>query len=1097
MSTNFEDSDKPRVDFDQEVRFAVVMYGGSSLAIYINGVAQELLRLVRATAPEFVGGASGERAHLPDEELRGSERVYRRLGRLLGRQGVRPEHVADEDSQRELPIRTRFVVDILTGTSAGGINAVYLAKALASDQDVDELKKLWVSEGDIGVLINDEGSYDDLEFKLGDDTGEPWSVLNSRRMYLKLLQALRGMDEKRRACQPGESPLVDELDLFVTATDMPGRLLQLRLADDVVSEYRHRNVFRFRYRSARASDIDHSDFGPQYNAFLAFAARATSAHQAAFSPIRLNDVAPIVGKYAAKGEHPAEDKALRAFYKDYLLQRVGGEEVASVPPDPDALAEAFRAVWFVDGGTLDNKPFSFVVGELPLRHADTFVDRKLLYVEPSPEHLGWSRSQQERPRIAENALAALSSLPRYETIVEDLTRLLERNRMVERLDRIMRGMDADLIHMPPKQSRTREQFRQMLEDREKLLDWMRNKGTSWWGYQRLRVAEVTDDLTLLVARAADFSEESDEFMAIRYLVGDWRASRYDPHMDDAKRSEVEFLVEFDLLWAVRRIQFVIKKLNDLTCLDKNAQRIAGVPRCEKLSSVWPKEREFAEFREATRRLRAGLNEVFVCLRGERRRLWSPGELNPFIASIAGLQIGSRHLLELLREPTDAKRREKAEQLLNAPLESQADGAEPRLRGDAIADLTLKVKTELERVAVEARDKLSTALRPPKDKDAAARLPRWELFLRETLWYYYVYFDEFDQIAYPMLYSTGVGAETDVIDVFRVSPEDATALIDENHPVDREGQKVTGGAAGRSVRKLAGTTLGNFGAFFERKFRVNDIMWGRLDGAERVIAALLPAHEEELRERMTEQAHRAILVEEMLFADERAAADKTLQSLLWRALDVWDDVTRRAQLLDEAAQRLPAHKSSTDKSLAGPTFREYLDMLSGGADPRDVFRERFVKNYDEGREFTPEATLQSAKRVNRVISDMALGYFPTKGGSSWKRRLAMWLGRRVRIFTEAAIEPDGLARRTQLWTLAACYLLSLLILTLVCLPAFVLLLSSSWPWPASGFLAILLLATLPLALLPFLLTLGYSVVSRKLRGKLDRVLPRASGDRGQT
>ena len=31
----------PAVDYKQEVRFAVVMYGGVSLAIYINGIAQE------------------------------------------------------------------------------------------------------------------------------------------------------------------------------------------------------------------------------------------------------------------------------------------------------------------------------------------------------------------------------------------------------------------------------------------------------------------------------------------------------------------------------------------------------------------------------------------------------------------------------------------------------------------------------------------------------------------------------------------------------------------------------------------------------------------------------------------------------------------------------------------------------------------------------------------------------------------------------------------------------------------------------------------------------------------------------------------------
>jgi hypothetical protein len=40
----------PAAEVTQEVRFAVVMYGGVSLCIYINGVAQELLELSRVTA---------------------------------------------------------------------------------------------------------------------------------------------------------------------------------------------------------------------------------------------------------------------------------------------------------------------------------------------------------------------------------------------------------------------------------------------------------------------------------------------------------------------------------------------------------------------------------------------------------------------------------------------------------------------------------------------------------------------------------------------------------------------------------------------------------------------------------------------------------------------------------------------------------------------------------------------------------------------------------------------------------------------------------------------------------------------------------------
>jgi hypothetical protein len=50
-----ETSANVAMDVEREIRFAVVMYGGVSLAIYINGVARELLNMVRATAPEKPG----------------------------------------------------------------------------------------------------------------------------------------------------------------------------------------------------------------------------------------------------------------------------------------------------------------------------------------------------------------------------------------------------------------------------------------------------------------------------------------------------------------------------------------------------------------------------------------------------------------------------------------------------------------------------------------------------------------------------------------------------------------------------------------------------------------------------------------------------------------------------------------------------------------------------------------------------------------------------------------------------------------------------------------------------------------------------------
>jgi hypothetical protein len=52
----------------REVRLAVVMFGGVSLAIYMNGVAQELLHLVRSTAPGGAPAAGPEDTSVEPEE---------------------------------------------------------------------------------------------------------------------------------------------------------------------------------------------------------------------------------------------------------------------------------------------------------------------------------------------------------------------------------------------------------------------------------------------------------------------------------------------------------------------------------------------------------------------------------------------------------------------------------------------------------------------------------------------------------------------------------------------------------------------------------------------------------------------------------------------------------------------------------------------------------------------------------------------------------------------------------------------------------------------------------------------------------------------
>jgi hypothetical protein len=63
------------------------------------------------------------------------------------------------------------------------------------------------------------------------------------------------------------------------------------------------------------------------------------------------------------------------------------------------------------------------------------------------------------------------------------------------------------------------------------------------------------------------------------------------------------------------------------------------------------------------------------------------------------------------------------------------------------------------------------------------------------------------------------AERDEVLVARMSPSDSTLL----RPVHESG-------------KVLGARLGHAYAFFSRKARENDYLWGRLDAAERLVVA---------------------------------------------------------------------------------------------------------------------------------------------------------------------------------------------------------------------------------------------------------------------
>ena len=125
--------------FDEEVRVAMALNGGVSLAVWMGGCAVEL--------------DCARRAHLGAEDLgydkyepdgasgTATRRVYHSLCKAFGR---------------------KFSVDILAGASAGGVNGALLGAAMVSGRRLHPrfVRERWLDLGDLALLLRDPTAKD-------------------------------------------------------------------------------------------------------------------------------------------------------------------------------------------------------------------------------------------------------------------------------------------------------------------------------------------------------------------------------------------------------------------------------------------------------------------------------------------------------------------------------------------------------------------------------------------------------------------------------------------------------------------------------------------------------------------------------------------------------------------------------------------------------------------------------------------------------------------------------------------------------------------------------------------------------------------------
>jgi patatin-related protein len=773
------------------------------------GVVRELWSLVKATAPERANsddpGSSPTRCLHPQSELAGAEPVYRLLGQVLGEDGVDPSLVDGGPTAAGAPVRTRFVVDVLSGTSAGGINGIALAMALANETDLTKLAQVWLDTADIGKLV-EPGSRPD-----GEQRPEPLrSLLNGTLMYEELERAFTQLTTSEGQARQHPSRLVDDLDLAITTTDLFGVPSSLGLDQEQVVETAHDTVFRFRYGTPYSIGDVVNDFTEEDLRALAYAARCTSSFPLAFEPMRLDRVYP-----PGSDPDPREERWKR-FWRSY---------------DSESLEPRFRYRPFSDGGVLDNKPFSLATAALRQRRLDLPVERRLFYVEPSPETppvrpagADASSVPQPLPVLRATKMAAWD-LRGAEPIRADLDRLAERNARLHEMDAVLR--DLEVTARPPSPAGAGTDAQPEAEaDGPPGARPDPPPDAELTAYRRLRVDLVTEHLASVLRPALHVDPRSAEARGLDTLLRAWRATRYD---DDG------FLTAFDVPFELRRLTHLEQRLRTLSANTAHGRRVRSAQglREPQDDAAW------RELRSEARSCAAALGRASVPLRG---LVWSMQD-PVYAAELArgrGDAVAERlyvRVIDQLRAIREELRQAPFQGLVRAAWADQPEIAKELLApGGPLLQACDDLAQTVEELVQRARDAAGAA------EEGLWTSTGGQSALAGVLQRYERGFPTFDRILLPLVFGTELG-EARPVQVNRISPLDS---------------KASGKGAGSA---LFGEAYGHFGAFLQRDWRRLDLVSGRLDGASKIITALLPADSSAIAEELIGRAHTHILEEE--------------------------------------------------------------------------------------------------------------------------------------------------------------------------------------------------------------------------------------------
>jgi patatin-related protein len=352
----------------EEVRVAMALNGGVSLAVWMGGCAVEFDCARRAHA--------GIEAVPVDSGVVAKETPLDRARRLVTAERPPAEAPAEHIPARRvynalcLAFSRCLVLDLMSGASAGGINGALLAGAITHGRRLhpDFIRRQWVELGDFQTLLQQTS------------TAKPTSLMQGQKFHDALLDAFETL------LDPGDEPDqhtvvpdtqtgigAGEVKLDVTTTDVAGLPRRFRDSWGGVLETQEYRA-RFRFRSPE-------HYEP---ALLAQAARASASFPVAFEPWKTS----------------AQAGALAGFTEPR---------------------------WVVDGGLLDNAPIRAALDLIPSQPASNEVQRYVCYVNADTS-TGAGKPLGEGGPDLPNVLGYIANLPRKAPFVDQLTAIEQATR---------------------------------------------------------------------------------------------------------------------------------------------------------------------------------------------------------------------------------------------------------------------------------------------------------------------------------------------------------------------------------------------------------------------------------------------------------------------------------------------------------------------------------------------------------------------------------------------------------------------------------------------------------------------------------------------